>query len=332
MGEGIELRGVIPPLVTPLDPNGNVDAESLKRLVDFVIRGGVSGIFVLGSTGEGAYLPPRQQVEAAAAALEAARGRVSVLGGVLCPGTPQAVARARALVRAGVDAVVLTAPYYYSCTADELERHFREVRQAVDSAASGASRAEDASRTEPRLLQEFLDWAQARIVAMEMAVGEIKSMTKQVNLIVERISKLAGGILQGPEKDSKPMAEAALNLVAEAGAEIQTVLESPQRAPQSCPGGSTGHRDVRDHCGVPASLQRGPHAFRNPKHSPPTAYGKGRVGDAGPGGERPGRCHGSAHRCLESPCGSLAGGSRGRGRGERPVGHHPRLDREDREL
>ena len=132
MGEGIELRGVIPPLVTPLDPNGNVDAESLKRLVDFVIRGGVSGIFVLGSTGEGAYLPPRQQVEAAAAALEAARGRVSVLGGVLCPGTPQAVARARALVRAGVDAVVLTAPYYYSCTADELERHFREVRQAVD--------------------------------------------------------------------------------------------------------------------------------------------------------------------------------------------------------
>ena len=43
------LRGIIPPLVTPLDENRNIDKKSLKKLIDYCVDGGVSGIFVLGS-------------------------------------------------------------------------------------------------------------------------------------------------------------------------------------------------------------------------------------------------------------------------------------------
>ena len=132
MGATTKLRGVIPPLVTPLTLEGGVDVRSLSRLIGFLLESGVSGVFVLGSTGEGANLPLSLKAEVAAAAVESVGGRVPVLGGALSPSTTHAVETARMLQKAGIDAVVLTAPYYYSCTDKELEAHFKEVREAID--------------------------------------------------------------------------------------------------------------------------------------------------------------------------------------------------------
>ena len=52
------LAGIIPPVITPLTPDEGVDRPAVKRLVEFLIGGGVHGLFILGSMGEGPYLRP----------------------------------------------------------------------------------------------------------------------------------------------------------------------------------------------------------------------------------------------------------------------------------
>ncbi len=119
------LGGVIPPICTPLTPDGEVDVDSLRDLVDFLAGAGVDGLFVLGSTSEAAYLTDRQRrtvVETAAAHLD---GALPVLAGAIDMTTPRALDHARAALAAGADGIVATAPFYARTHPAEIERHFR---------------------------------------------------------------------------------------------------------------------------------------------------------------------------------------------------------------
>lgn len=76
------LNGIIVPLVTPFTANGNVDEESLRRLTNHVIDGGVNGIFIMGTTGEFQYLPHEAQRFAIEVVIDEVRDRVLVAAGV----------------------------------------------------------------------------------------------------------------------------------------------------------------------------------------------------------------------------------------------------------
>src|SRR5579863_6317931 len=58
MKTGLKYHGAVVPMVTPFAPHGELDGLALDRLVDVLLQGGVEGIFVLGTTGEGAHVPP----------------------------------------------------------------------------------------------------------------------------------------------------------------------------------------------------------------------------------------------------------------------------------
>lgn len=126
------LRGVVPPLCTPLDATGAVDTGSLARLVEHLIRGGVHGVFALGSSGETAYLTDEQRSVVLETVVAAVRGRVPVLAGVIDTTTPRVLCHARTAARLGADALVATAPFYTRTHPKEIARHFRAVRQGVD--------------------------------------------------------------------------------------------------------------------------------------------------------------------------------------------------------
>jgi 4-hydroxy-tetrahydrodipicolinate synthase len=121
------LSGVIPPLISPLDPAGGVDAAAVERLVEYVVAGGVSGLFVLGGCGEGAWLTGAQRGAVIEATLQAAGGRVPVLAGVMLPGTGPATEAARQATGAGADAVVVGSPYYFGVDGDAQRRHVEGV-------------------------------------------------------------------------------------------------------------------------------------------------------------------------------------------------------------
>ncbi|MDR7303549.1 dihydrodipicolinate synthase family protein [Haloactinomyces albus] len=126
------FHGVIPPLVTPLRPDGAVDADSLGRLVAFLLDAGVSGLFALGSSGETAYLTDTQRDQVLDTVVGAADGRVPVFSGCIEPTTNRVIERAALARKSGADAVVATAPFYTRTHLVEVERHFRAVRSAVD--------------------------------------------------------------------------------------------------------------------------------------------------------------------------------------------------------
>ena len=110
------LSGVVPPLVSPLDDAGGVDVAAVAQLVDHVVSGGVSGLFVLGGCGEGAWLTAPQRSAVVRAAVRAAADRVPVLAGVMLPGTAAAAEAARqatddgAAQRRHVEAVLAATP------------------------------------------------------------------------------------------------------------------------------------------------------------------------------------------------------------------------------
>ncbi|MBB5436259.1 dihydrodipicolinate synthase family protein [Nocardiopsis composta] len=132
MNTSESLRGVIPPLATPLGGDGQVDRPSLERLVAFQLDAGVHGVFIGGSTGEIALLDSVQAAAAARTAVGAVAGAVPVLVGAIDTGTRRVVEHARRAAEAGADAVVVTAPFYVDPHPDEVVAHFRTVRSAVD--------------------------------------------------------------------------------------------------------------------------------------------------------------------------------------------------------
>lgn len=125
------FRGVIPPVITPLTPQGEFDRVSFARLIEHLIGGGVDGIFVLGSSGEVGYFEDAIRLEVLEAAVEIIDGRVPVLAGAIDSQTRRVVEHVRQAEAAGADAVVVTAPFYAVTGPEEIEEHLRAIAAAT---------------------------------------------------------------------------------------------------------------------------------------------------------------------------------------------------------
>lgn len=124
------LRGVIPPIITPLTPDGNVDTTSLARLVDYEIEAGVAAIFAMGTGGEGPYLTEQQQRDVLQTVTDTAHGRVPILAGISDIGTNKVLKNLETASQYPIDGLVSTAPFYGSVSEVEIEAHFRAVSTA----------------------------------------------------------------------------------------------------------------------------------------------------------------------------------------------------------
>lgn len=127
------FHGIVPPLVSPLTADGELDVPSFERLLARQLDGGVHGVFVLGSSGEVGYLDDAQREAVVRTAVGVVAGAVPVMVGV-CETSPRRVAeQARRLVGVGADAIVATAPFYVRTNEAGIERHFRDVAAATDA-------------------------------------------------------------------------------------------------------------------------------------------------------------------------------------------------------
>ena len=121
------FAGLIPPMISPLLPNGAVDAAGLSAHVERLIQGGVNGLFVLGTSGEGPLLDVARARQIIAETVEATAGRVPVLAGILEASTPRALEAARIAAGCGADAVVATTPYYVEADDYGIHDHFLQL-------------------------------------------------------------------------------------------------------------------------------------------------------------------------------------------------------------
>lgn len=125
------LQGVIPPMISPLTESGDPDEAAIGRLVEHILAGGCSGLFVLGGCGEGAWLTGAQRAAVIRTVVRAAGGRAPVLAGVMLPATGLVIEAARVAAGEGADAVVVGSPYYYTVGAATQGRHIEAVVRAV---------------------------------------------------------------------------------------------------------------------------------------------------------------------------------------------------------
>lgn len=126
------LSGIVPPMVTPLGPDGRVDTAALQSEVAYLLAQGVQGLCVAGSTGEGHALLDEEVAEVCRIVVAAVRGRVPVVGGVIRNSTRAAVRCALGLKAAGADILQVT-PVHYLFTPDAAATigYYRAIAEAT---------------------------------------------------------------------------------------------------------------------------------------------------------------------------------------------------------
>jgi 4-hydroxy-tetrahydrodipicolinate synthase len=115
-----KLCGIVPPLVTPLLDNDSLDIEGLNRLIEHVIAGGVHGIFILGTTGEGPSLSFKLQTEMIQESSRILNKRLPLLVGISHTSIVESIKLAQIASEAGADAMVSAPPYYFTTSQTEL--------------------------------------------------------------------------------------------------------------------------------------------------------------------------------------------------------------------
>ena len=124
------FRGVIPPVVTPDTPDHELDVPSFERLINYMIDGGVDGLFFLGSSGEVVFSTDERRDQIVREAVRIVAGRVPVLVGIIDTETERVIEQGKRAIALGADALVATAPFYALGGPVEAEEHFRCLHEA----------------------------------------------------------------------------------------------------------------------------------------------------------------------------------------------------------
>jgi 4-hydroxy-tetrahydrodipicolinate synthase len=126
------LEGVFSVLPTPFYDDASLDMDSMRRVVELFIKGGVNGLTALGVTGEVARLTDKERQTVLEAVIEHAAGRVPIVAGTTAEGLHTCIEYTRNAKSAGASAVMISPPRMAKLNSEAVVRHFAAVAEAVD--------------------------------------------------------------------------------------------------------------------------------------------------------------------------------------------------------
>lgn len=126
-----DLRGVLTALSTPFNQDETLDLETLRRIVDRSIDGGVDGVVAAGSTGEVGALSSEERLLLIETVIKQANGRVPVIANTGATSTAEAIRLSQAAEKLGADVLMLITPYYEPLTLDETVAYIKDVARSV---------------------------------------------------------------------------------------------------------------------------------------------------------------------------------------------------------
>jgi len=127
----LPLKGIIPPMITPLKSNDELDRPGVEKLIEHIIGGGVHGLFLLGTNGEGPSLSYRIKKEFLKLSCEIIKGRVPVLVGITDSAFTEAIEMAEYSKSVGADSVVVAPPFYFPATETEMINYVEKLAPAL---------------------------------------------------------------------------------------------------------------------------------------------------------------------------------------------------------
>lgn len=127
-----EFRGILPAIITPMTPDGALNEEAFREVMEFNIQAGVHGFWVAGGTGESVLLDDEENMRIAEIAADQSRGRIANIMHVGAPTTARAAKMAEHAARAGVEAICCVPPFFYKPSDEAIVEHYRVVAAAAD--------------------------------------------------------------------------------------------------------------------------------------------------------------------------------------------------------
>jgi len=128
----VTFQGSMVALVTPMKPDGALDLDAYRALIDWHVKEGTDALVVVGTTGESPTVSVDEHAELIRIAVEHAAGRIPVIAGTGANSTVEAIHLSRRAKEVGAHAGLSVVPYYNRPTQEGLYRHFKAIVEAVD--------------------------------------------------------------------------------------------------------------------------------------------------------------------------------------------------------
>jgi len=126
------IKGSITALVTPMNEKGELDYDSLEKLIDYQINSGISGLVAVGTTGESATIDFKDHIKLIEFFVKINKGRVHIIAGTGANSTEEALHLTKEAKSAGADAALLVSPYYNKPPQEGIYYHHMKIADEVD--------------------------------------------------------------------------------------------------------------------------------------------------------------------------------------------------------
>lgn len=184
-------QGIMSATPTPFLPDGGLDEDAVSAHVERQLQAGITGLLVIGGTGEFTSLDEATRRRMVELTVAAAGGRIPVVAGVLHPGLRDAVRAANDYLRAGADSVMVVTPFYNRATQDGIVQYFERLGEQVDGSLvlyeipyrTGISLT-------PRSVTRIVE--RCRVVAMKACNPDLGQQMEVVDAVGRRVAILSG--------------------------------------------------------------------------------------------------------------------------------------------
>ena len=122
-----KLEGVIPALILPVNEKGKINFNFFEKQVNYLFSAGINGLFINGTTGEGAWLSTEEKVQIFKLVKEISEGKIFLCAACLQPSTELVIKEIEAFEKLEPDYIVAVTPYYYSISQDIIIEHFKKI-------------------------------------------------------------------------------------------------------------------------------------------------------------------------------------------------------------
>ena len=183
--------GIFTAIVTPLTAADEFDEAAFRKLVDFQIAAGISGLLVIGGSGEFVSLTPSERQRVLEVAVDHVAGRIPILAGALAPGTREVQETTRTAEKAGADAVLVLPSYYIKASADGVVEHFARV---ADTTSLPIVAYNNTGRTGITLDVAVLERLAGipSIVALKECERDLAIISSKIKAVGDRIAIVSG--------------------------------------------------------------------------------------------------------------------------------------------
>jgi len=190
------FHGSMVALATPMKKGGELDYESISRLVEFHIENQTDGIVAVGTTGESATLDEKEHCDLIRHVVDLAGGRIPIIAGTGANSTSEAIHLTHCAMEAGADACLLVTPYYNKPTQEGLYQHYKTIADAVPIPqilynVPGRTACDMLPETVERLSHI------ANIVGLKEATGDLGRLKQILDLCGDRLELYSGDDASG---------------------------------------------------------------------------------------------------------------------------------------